>query len=69
MNFQNKSTGSLSLITVIMQWAGCLARVFTTLQEIDDILPVINVGVSFLLNSIVLLQFPLYWNNKKAKKE
>jgi hypothetical protein len=33
---QNKSTGQLSFITWFLNFGGSLARIFTTLQEIDD---------------------------------
>jgi len=42
MNYQNKSTGQLALITVLLAWAGNVARVFTTLQEVKDPLLLVN---------------------------
>lgn len=35
-NWSNHSTGQLSAFTVINYWMGSLARVFTTLQEVND---------------------------------
>lgn len=32
-NFSNKSTGQLSIITYAANTAGCIARIFTTMQE------------------------------------
>jgi hypothetical protein len=33
---QNKSTGQLSFITWFLNFGGSVARIFTTLQEVDD---------------------------------
>lgn len=60
-NFSNGHTGQLALITVFMGFAGSMARVFTSLAEVDDV----QVAVSFVLaamwNSILLLQILFYW--------
>lgn len=31
-NFRNKSTGQLSFLTYVMNFGGCMARIFTTIQ-------------------------------------
>lgn len=35
-NFKTKSTGKLALITFLLNFAGSMARIFTTLQEVND---------------------------------
>lgn len=61
-NFRNGHTGQLALITLGMGFAGSLARVFTSLEEVEDL----QVALSFVLgavwNTILLVQVFLYWN-------
>lgn len=38
LNFQNKSTGQLSFITIFLSFGGCIARIFTLLVEVKDML-------------------------------
>jgi hypothetical protein len=37
-NFSHKHTGLLSIITVLLTFVGALARIFTTLQEVNDVM-------------------------------
>jgi len=67
-NFMNGGTGTLSVITVVMQFAGCLARVFTTLQETGDMLMATQFIVASALNGAILLQIFWYWNTADKKK-
>ena len=62
-NFCNKSTGVLALITFALGWLGALARVATVLFESDDPLYRAQFISSAILNTMVMLQFGLYWNN------
>ena len=52
----------MALITLGMGFAGSLARVFTSLEEVEDL----QVALSFVLgavwNTILLVQVFLYWN-------
>lgn len=65
-NFKAKSTGVLSLTTTIMQVGGTAARVFTTLQEVDDIAILASFVIAFLLNLTILIQIFAYWGDKKS---
>jgi mannose-P-dolichol utilization defect protein 1 len=65
-NFKNKSTGQLSLITIFMQVGGSAARVFTTLQEVNDLLMLSGYLVALFLNGILLLQILWYWSKSGA---
>jgi len=46
---------------------GSLARVFTTLQEVDDKLILYGFVAGFALNLILALQMVYYWNAPSAK--
>jgi uncharacterized protein with PQ loop repeat len=67
LNFKNKSTGQLSLITTALQFLGTVARILTTLQEIDDSLILFSHFVASLLNGILLYQILSF--GPKRKKE
>lgn len=61
-NYQNSSTGQLAAFTVFNYFAGSLARVYTTLTEVDDILILSGFLLSTLLNCVLALQMAIYWN-------
>jgi len=65
-NFQSKSTGMLSAITVMMNVAGTGARVFTTWKEVPDRVVLLGVVSSFAMNTIIAAQMAWYWNNKEG---
>ncbi|KAI8906918.1 hypothetical protein EDD86DRAFT_210086 [Gorgonomyces haynaldii] len=67
-NFANQSTGQLSIITAFLQFAGSFARVFTTLQEIEDVIILASAISAAALNGIIFAQI-LIFGNKKSKKE
>lgn len=61
-NFNNGSTGQLSVITSAMVFLGCVARVFTTMQEVSgDLMAFATVGCSTFLNGIIFFQILYYW--------
>lgn len=66
-NFKNKSTGQLSVFTVVNYFAGSAARVFTTMTELDDPLMIFGGLLATAFNGILLLQVILYWGNKVHK--
>ncbi|CEF62674.1 MIP14691p [Strongyloides ratti] len=66
-NFQNKSTGELSLISVGLAFGGCLARIFTSIQETGDSLIIMSYVIAGILNGIIFGQFFTYWSNKLKK--
>ncbi|KAK7090023.1 hypothetical protein V1264_009882 [Littorina saxatilis] len=69
-NFQNKSTGQLSVITVFLLFVGAIARIFTSIQETGDNLVVFTYVVSTVFNGIIAAQMLLYWKaDNKAKME
>uniref|UniRef100_A0A7E4VUX1 Mannose-P-dolichol utilization defect 1 protein homolog n=1 Tax=Panagrellus redivivus TaxID=6233 RepID=A0A7E4VUX1_PANRE len=68
-NYQAQSTGQLAFITVLLQFGGCLARIFTSLTETDDKLVLATFIAATVMNGIIFLQFFLYKNKaKKVKK-
>ncbi|KAL3073218.1 hypothetical protein niasHT_031166 [Heterodera trifolii] len=67
-NYQNASTGQLSLISVSMQFGGCVARVFTSVQETaGDWLVIAPFVLSSLLNGLIFLQILFYAKKKKTE--
>ncbi|KAF9320521.1 hypothetical protein BG006_002777 [Podila minutissima] len=62
-NYKNGSTGQLSAFTVFNYFAGSLARVYTTMTEVDDIIILSGFLLSTLFNCILALQMALYWNS------
>ena len=60
--YQSGTTGQLSFITAFMTWMGTAARVFTTIQETQDLLILTTFLVSTTVNTLVLFQFYWYWN-------
>lgn len=59
-NFSNRSTGKLSIITFFLSTAGAAARVFTTLQEVNDNVILISAILGFSLNLIITLQIIIF---------
>ena len=70
-NFANKSTGVLAFITFFLAWIGALARTATVLLESDDPLYNFTFVLSATFNTIIIIQFGLYWNSgeKGSKTE
>jgi mannose-P-dolichol utilization defect protein 1 len=62
-NYQNGSTGNLSAITLILQLAGCVARIFTSIQETGDVQMIITFVSISVANLILVLQLGYYWNS------
>ena len=68
-NYRAGSTGNLAFITCFQQFGGALARTFTILKEVDDLMPLIVICCSAACNGTIVLQFILYWNSDKKKKD
>lgn len=58
---------NLTLGQVFNYLLGSLARVFTTLQEVDDKLILYSFVAGFALNLVLALQMLYYWNQPSAK--
>ncbi|KAG9046074.1 hypothetical protein FS837_005150 [Tulasnella sp. UAMH 9824] len=67
-NEKNKSTGTLSAFVVIANIVGCLARVFTTLTEVQDPLVLWGFILSSVLNVVIGVQLWAYWGNTTKGK-
>ncbi|AEO53294.1 hypothetical protein MYCTH_2294418 [Thermothelomyces thermophilus ATCC 42464] len=65
--WQEGGTGQLSAFAVFNYLLGSLARVFTTLQEVDDKLILYGFVAGFALNLVLALQMVYYWNAPSAK--
>jgi mannose-P-dolichol utilization defect protein 1 len=68
-NFMAKSTGNLSAITLILQFLGCVARIFTSIQETGDTNLIISYIINSVVNGILVLQLFYYWNSDKAHQK
>jgi len=68
-SYRTKSTGQLSFITWFLNFAGSVARIFTTLQEVDDTLVLVGFLVGAALNGTIVAQIILYWDNQPAKRD
>ncbi|XWS25568.1 hypothetical protein CRYUN_Cryun27aG0079400 [Craigia yunnanensis] len=71
-NFSNKSTGELSFLTCLMNSAGSLVRVFTSIQEkaptsviMGSVLGILTNGT--ILSQIIIYQKPQVQKEKKVK--
>lgn len=67
-NFSNSSTGALSFATMFLGWAGSMSRLFTVIVESDDFWFRMQFILACIFNSIIMLQFWLFWDAGKDKK-
>ena len=67
-NYRAQSTGNLSAFAVISQVLGCLARVFTTLTEVDDVLLLTGFVLALVLNCVLAAQMWMYWGQDSDSK-
>ena len=74
-NFVNGHTGPLSFVTTFLTFAGAAARVFTTMQEVNDPFLLLGFVVSVGVNLTVMIQIITYskataafLRDEKAKK-
>ena len=64
--YQVKHTGAQSIITTLMNLAGSLIRILTTLKEVGwDLAVLTGFGIGIVLNGLTLLQFMVYWENTR----
>eukprot|EP01135_Chromosphaera_perkinsii_P001056 Nk52_evm6s158 gene=Nk52_evmTU6s158 len=69
-NYSNQHTGLVSGATTFLNFAGSWARVFTTLQEVNDPLILTGFLVGSGLNTVLFFQLIYYYSNtKKAVAE
>ncbi|XP_010897472.1 mannose-P-dolichol utilization defect 1b [Esox lucius] len=68
-NYHNGHTGQLSAITVLMLFAGSLARIFTSIQETGDSLMALTYVISSSCNGLIAAQLIYYWNCRPALKK
>jgi hypothetical protein len=65
-----KSVGSQSVITLFLEFAGTLARVFTTFAEVSgDKLLLRSAMAAASLNGILLLQYFMYSGSAGSQKK
>ncbi|GMY28724.1 mannose-P-dolichol utilization defect 1 protein homolog 2-like [Fagus crenata] len=67
-NFSNKSTGELSFLTCLMNSAGSIVRVFTSIQEKAPISVILGSAIGIATNGTLLSQIIMY-QKSRAKEE
>ncbi|CAA2954988.1 mannose-P-dolichol utilization defect 1 homolog 2 [Olea europaea subsp. europaea] len=69
-NFKHKSTGELSFLTSLMNFAGSMVRVFTSMQEKAPMSVILGSVIGIMTNGTILSQIILYRKppGKKEKK-
>lgn len=67
-NFSSKSTGELSFLTSLMNFAGSMVRVFTSMQEKAPTSVIMGSVIGIVTNGTVLSQIILY-QKQQVKKE
>jgi len=65
-NFRAQSTGQLSVFAVLSQVLGCLARLFTTMTEVGDVILTVGFALALFLNIILAVQLWQYWGQEDA---
>lgn len=74
-NLKNGHTGQLSLLTVTLLFLGCVARIFTSIQETGDKVVIYTFLSASLANFVLVAQVLYYWKatnrflQKQAKKK
>ncbi|KAH6874477.1 hypothetical protein BKA70DRAFT_1208710 [Coprinopsis sp. MPI-PUGE-AT-0042] len=68
-NHSSKSTGQLSAFAVFSQIAGCLARLFTTSQEVGDNIVAAGFFLALVLNVVLGTQLYMYWGDSAASSK
>jgi mannose-P-dolichol utilization defect protein 1 len=63
-NFNEKSTGQLSLTTFFMNGLGNFVRLLTILKEINDVTYILTSFLSFSLNATICTQIIMYKSKK-----
>lgn len=66
-NFQNKSTGQLSFTTNFLNFGGCFARLFTSIQEKAPLSMVAGCFLGIFTNGIIMYQL-LFYGGSQTKK-
>ncbi|OCF33834.1 mannose-P-dolichol utilization defect 1 [Kwoniella heveanensis CBS 569] len=68
-NHRHRSTGNLSAFAVFNALLGCLARLFTTKQEVNDPLIFWGFAGAAILNAVLALQMIMYWSNSGSEEK
>ncbi|CAH1763963.1 13833_t:CDS:1 [Entrophospora sp. SA101] len=65
-NHRNKSTGQLSALATFGYTLGALARVFTTMTEVDDVIILTGFTLASIFNLILTIQMIIYWDSDNS---
>ena len=65
-NYQNKSTGELSLTTFIINWVNSVARMGTTFAERATVMFILQESSEVFVTTSIMYQFIRYWKNNET---
>lgn len=65
--FRLGTTGQLAFASFFLNFAGSGARLWTVYVESDDFMFRLQFFIGFFLNTIIMIQFAMYWNAKPAE--
>ena len=68
-NARWQSTGQLSTFAIVSQILGCMARLFTTITEVGDVILTTGFALALLLNIVLGAQLWMYWGKDYQEKE
>ena len=67
LNYRNKSTGELAPSTLILQAVGNVARIFTTMVQLQNTLYLLSCVAAFIFNGALVAQYYLYRDGAPMK--
>lgn len=67
LNYRNKSTGELAPSTLILQAVGNVARIFTTMVQLQNTLYLLSCVAAFIFNGALVAQYYLYRDRAPVK--
>lgn len=65
-NFRAGHTGQLALVTLLMNWGGAMARIFTSLSGGIAMVYIVGYAVGAACSAVLLLQVFWYWGATNA---
>jgi hypothetical protein len=66
--FQTKSMGANAFATFFLAFVGTVARTATVIAASDDFMYRLQFFMGLGFNTIIMVQFAMYWNAKPEKK-
>ena len=67
--FQTKSMGANAFATFFLAFVGTVARTATVIAASDDFMYRLQFFIGLGFNTIIMVQFAMYWNDAKPEKK